>query len=82
MYNVYVRLTPDPNYTNNAEYSIQINNKTIDTTTRNQRFIKRGENHLLFQNIPIKAGSKVDILVKNKGTGTYMAVDAYTLIPR
>ena len=82
MYNVYVRLTPDPNYTNNAEYSIQVNGKTVKSTVRSQRVIKRGENHLLFQNIPLIVGDKVDILVKNKGTGTYMAVDAYILIPR
>lgn len=82
MYNVYVRLTPDPNYTNNAEYSIQVNDRTVKTTYRSQRIIKRGENHLLFQNISLKRGDKVDILVKNKGTGTYMAVDAYILIPR
>lgn len=81
-YNVYVRLTPDSNYTNNAEYSIQVNGRTVKTTNRSQRIIKRGENHLLFQSIPLRVGDKVDILVKNKGTGMYMAVDAYILIPR
>jgi len=90
-FDVYTRLPPSNDYSSNAKYTLNIYNKkvtnpsyTFPSKVLDQRTFRKGENKLLFQNVNIKRGQRLDIVVQDNkgGQGRFLAVDAFILVAK